>query len=495
MAGRAHVVIDAADYFELMQEAMLGAHQRIMLVGWDFDTRIKMSGGRRWWNRHRSTRYPARFGAFVAWLARRRQDRLRVYVLRWNFGALKFLARGGMVFDLIRWGWNRAIRYRLDQAHPFGCSQHQKLVVIDDSFAACGGIDMTGDRWDTSEHRDNDPRRARPPSLFSWKGRLYGPWHDLAMLVDGEAAAALGELARERWRVSGGSEIPPCMPERRPDQRAPWPKALVPDFAHVEVGIARTRARWNGLAERREVEALFLEHIARARRFIYIETQYFASRRVAEAIGARLAEADPPEIILITAAKAPTWLQRMAMDTARVRLLAALNAVDHAGRLHVYVPVTAGGAPIYVHAKLMIVDDEVLRIGSANLNNRSMGCDSECDLFLDARRPANAHIGPAITRLRHRLLAEHCGMGVTQLRRALAGGMRMADMIAAASQTTKRLAPFVLPALSPTEKRLADSALLDPESADEILAPLAKRSGLFRRGGLAPPGEPKDITP
>ena len=78
MAGRAHVVIDAADYFELMQEAMLGAHQRIMLVGWDFDTRVRMSGGRRWWNRHRSTRYPARFGAFIAWLARRRQDRTGV---------------------------------------------------------------------------------------------------------------------------------------------------------------------------------------------------------------------------------------------------------------------------------------------------------------------------------------------------------------------------------------------------------------------------------
>ena len=484
MAGRAHVVIDAADYFELMQEAMRGAHQRIMLVGWDFDTRVKMHGGRRWWNRHRSTRYPARFGAFIAWLARRRQDRLRVYVLRWNFGALKFLARGSMVFDLIRWGWNRAIQYRLDSAHPFGCSQHQKLVVIDDNFAACGGIDMTGDRWDTSEHLDNDPRRARP------SGRLYGPWHDLAMLVDGEAASALGDLVRERWRVSGGGVLAPCHAE----SHNPWPKGLVADFQNVEVGIARTRAQWHGLAERREVEALFLEHIARAKAFIYIETQYFASRRVAEAIAARLAEADPPEIILITAARATTWLQRVAMDNARMRLLAALRSVDHAGRLHVYVPVTKGGTPIYVHAKLMIVDDEVLRIGSANLNNRSMGLDSECDLFLDAARPANSHIGPAITRLRHRLLAEHCGIGMDQVARALEG-MSMADMIATAGQATKRLAPFVLRTLSPTEKRWADSAWLDPEHAEAGFEPFGMRAGLFRAGGLAPPGDLKEITP
>ena len=108
-ASRAHVLIDAADYFGVMQEAMLGARQRIMLLGWDFDTRIKMTGGRRWWHRRDRNRYPSRFGAFVVWLARRRQPRLHVYVLRWNFGALKFLVRGTMALDLVRWAWNRAM--------------------------------------------------------------------------------------------------------------------------------------------------------------------------------------------------------------------------------------------------------------------------------------------------------------------------------------------------------------------------------------------------
>jgi phosphatidylserine/phosphatidylglycerophosphate/cardiolipin synthase-like enzyme len=471
-ASRAHVVVDAAAYFELLQAAMLRAEQRIMLIGWDFDTRIRMATGRRWWNLPRRQRYPARLGAFIVWLVRRR-PRLQVRVLRWNFAAMGFLLRGTMVFDLIRWYLATPIRFLLDAAHPFGCSQHQKIVAIDDRLAACGGIDMTGDRWDTPQHRDNDPGRRRS------NGQPYAPWHDLSMLVEGEAAAALGDLSRQRWHSAGGDPLQPC----RARQTSPWPETLDAEFTDVEIGIARTRAAWKGAPAIREIEALFVDHIARARRFIYAESQYFASRRIAEAFARRLIEPDPPEIILVTALESTSWLQQAAMDGARVELLHALARHDHAGRLHVYVPHTAGGTPIYVHAKLMIVDDEILRIGSANLNNRSMGLDSECDLFLDAQRPANAHIVPAITQLRHRLLAEHCGIAESAVGESLVRLGSMAALIAA-SQTGKRLKSFALRPLTNAEKVIADSALLDAESPEEIFEPMARRRGLFRNGSL-----------
>lgn len=70
-ASRAHVVIDAAGYFELAHEAMLKARQRIFLIGWDFDTRIRLAGGRRWWNLPRKQQFPARLGAFIVWLVKR----------------------------------------------------------------------------------------------------------------------------------------------------------------------------------------------------------------------------------------------------------------------------------------------------------------------------------------------------------------------------------------------------------------------------------------
>ncbi len=475
-AARAHVVIDAADYFDLLQQAMLGARQRIMLIGWDFDTRIQLTGGRRWWKVPHRAQYPARFGGFIVWLVRRRLS-LGVHVLRWNFGALKALLRGSMLLDIIRWSWNRRVTFRLDSAHPLGCSHHQKIVAIDDCFAACGGIDLTSSRRDTPEHLDDAPTRRSP------NGKTYQPWHDLSMVVDGEAAAALGELARERWERAGAGMLAPCAPQAE----SPWPAEARTDFRDVEIGIARTRAAYNGAPEIREIEALFVAHIARAQKFIYAESQYFASRRIAEAMAQRLAAPDPPEIILITAATAEGWLQREAMDSARVRLMQALAAVDPARRFRAYVPLTAGGQPIYVHSKLMIVDDEILRVGSANLNNRSMGLDSECDVFLDSRRPANAHITGAITRLRHRLLAEHCGIPRGDVARHTGS---MASLIENCRPRGKRLVPLDLGALSDTEKVLADNSLLDPERAEELFEPIARRRGLFRKGGLLRrPGE------
>ena len=472
-ASRAHVVVDAAAYFELMQDSMLEARQRIFMIGWDFDSRIRLGGGRRWWNLPRRNRFPARLGAFIVWLVNRRSE-LEVRLLKWNLGALKFLLRGTMIVDLARWLVNRSIDFKFDAAHPIGCSHHQKIVVIDDRFAVCGGIDMTSDRWDTPAHRHEDARRRRP------NGRLYGPWHDVTMMMEGEVAAALGDLGRARWVKAGGNPMEPCAPQTA----SAWPPRLMAEFRDVEIGIARTRAEYNGVCELREIEALFVEQIGRAKRFIYAESQYFASRRIAEAIGRRMAEPDPPEIVLINPLSADGWLEQAAMDTARVRLMHAIGELDHARRFRVYVPLTTGDAPIYVHAKLMIVDDEIIRVGSANMNNRSMGLDSECDVFIDAARPANAHIVPAITRLRHTLLAEHCAISVEDVDRLLAEHGSMIAMIDAMPRTGKRLDPFTLRPLTDAEKTIADSALLDPERPDEIFEPIGRKRGLFRRGGF-----------
>ncbi|MBA3055085.1 MAG: phospholipase [Sphingomonadales bacterium] len=479
MASRAHVVIDAAAYFSLMQEAMLRARQRILLIGWDFDTRVRLGPGRRWWNRPSRKRHPARLGPFVVWLANRNRV-LQIRVLKWNFGALKFVFRGTMVFDLIRWFFHSSIDFKFDSAHPLGCSHHQKIAVIDDNFAVCGGIDMTTERWDTPDHREHDPRRFKP-GLVKPSHRTYGPWHDITMLLEGDVARALGTLGRDRWQRAGGSPLEPCVPQHT----SAWPPALKAEFRDVEIGIARTSAGWNGYPEVREVEELFAEHIAGARQFIYAETQYFASRRVAEALAMCLSRPDPPEVILVNALTADGWLAQAAMDIARVRLLHAINDKDPQCRLRVFVPYT-GAKPIYVHSKLMIVDDEILRVGSANMNNRSMGLDTEADVFIDARRPANdrPEVRETITALRHRLLAEHCGIEASAVRALLAEHGSMAAMIESRPRTSKRLEPFRLRPLNDTEKAVADSALLDPERSSDLFEPMSRRTGLFRRGGF-----------
>jgi phosphatidylserine/phosphatidylglycerophosphate/cardiolipin synthase-like enzyme len=472
-ASKAHVVVDAADYFDLMQDAMLAARQQILMIGWDFDTRIRLGEGRRWWNLPRKGRYPARLGSFVVWLVKRRKA-LQVRVLKWNFGALKFVLRGTMIIDLYRWWREPDIDFKFDSAHPLGCSHHQKIVVIDDRFAVCGGLDMTSDRWDTPAHVEHDVRRRRP------NGKPYGPWHDVTMLLEGPVAGTLGDLGRARWVTAGGEPLPACAPQ----DESPWPDKLTADFTDVEIGIARTRAEYHGAPAVEEIEELFVAHIGRAKRFIYAESQYFASRRIAEAIALRVAEPEPPEIVLINPFSAEGWLEQAAMDGARVQLMHAIAEQDHKRRFRIYVPYAAQGTPIYVHAKLMIVDDEVLRIGSANMNNRSMGLDTECDVFLDAARPGNAHAVAGICRVRHALLAEHCGLEPSQVSGLLEEHGSMAAMIDRLDMPGKRLAPFALRPLTDTEKAVADNALLDPERPGELFEPIGGKRGLFRRGGI-----------
>ncbi|MCB2080830.1 MAG: phospholipase [Novosphingobium sp.] len=474
-ATRAHVVIDVDGYFELMRDAMIGARQRIFMIGWDFDTRILLAGGRRWWNLPRGGRYPARLGAFIVWLVRHFKG-VEVRILKWNFGSIKFVLRGTMFVDLIRWLINRSIDFKFDSAHPIGCSHHQKIVVIDDRMAVCGGIDMTSDRWDTRAHLHEEPRRRNP------NGKFHEPWHDMTMMLEGDVARDLAELGRSRWNTAGGKPFDACAPQ----DETPWPTRLNAEFRDVEVGIARTRAEHNGKPAIHEIENLFLEHIRRAKRFVYAETQYFASRKIAEAISERLLEPDPPEFVIINPYTADGWLEQTAMDTARVRLVHAMKDYDRLGRFGLFIPFTSGGTPIYVHAKLMIVDDEIIRVGSANMNNRSMGLDTECDVFIDAQRPGNEHIVPAITRIRHSLLAEHCAIAEEDVGPLIEEYGSMAAMIDSRSKEGKRLERYVLPEISDAEKALADSALLDPESPDDffdVFEPIEKR-GLFRRGSL-----------
>lgn len=469
-ASRASVVIDAADYFAFMQEAMLESRSRILLIGWDFDTRIHLDRGRRWWQRPWKRGYPSRLGSFIAWLARHRK-KLDIRILKWSVGALSTIGRASMWWDLLRWLRHRRITFKFDTAHPVGCTHHQKIAVLDNRVAVCGGIDMTDERWDTREHKAHDPRRKTP-----W-GRPYGPWHDAAMIMEGEIAPALAELGEDRWICAGGAALPKC--GERPG--SPWPDALKAQFEDVEIGIARTRAAYRDWDAVDEIKQLYLRQIAAAKRFIYAESQYFASRAVAEAIIARLQEDEPPEIVIVHPRHAEGWLEQQAMDHARAELVRAIEAADDKGRFSLWSPLV-DDTPIYVHAKIMIVDDEVLRIGSANLNNRSMGLDSECDVFIDAARPGNGHAAAGIAALRHSLLAEHCGLEDREVAEQLSRHGSMADLIVGSQGTGPRnLQRYHPPELNGVEEKLADSAVLDPEDPDDMFEPFAK-GGLFRKG-------------
>jgi phosphatidylserine/phosphatidylglycerophosphate/cardiolipin synthase-like enzyme len=374
-ASRFSVIVDADDYFRAARDAMMQAREQILLVGWDVDPRILLDPDLK--STGDTDGVPNCLADFIPWLAERRPT-LRINLLIWNMGFLKMLTRGLSVFTLARWRFARHVSIRFDSSHPFGATHHQKILVIDDSVALCGGIDMTSDRWDTSEHVDDDPRRRRPG------GKAYMPWHDTAGLIEGDAAAALGELARDRWKRATGHPLP--SPGRH---GGGWPGWVEPQIRNRATAIARTAPKQENSPEIREIEQLYVDMIEQAQRFIYADNQYFASRRIAEALASRLKERNGPEIVIINPISADGPLQEAVMGSARAALFYTLAHLDKHVRFHIYTPVTQLGNPIYVHSKLMIVDDHILRVGSSNMNNRSMGLDSECDIAL-----ASEHDGP-----------------------------------------------------------------------------------------------------
>lgn len=459
-ASRATVIIDADEYFRAARSAMLKARRRILLIGWDFDARIQFAG-------EGQDEGPPTVGSFISWLVKR-SPQLEINILRWDTGALKTLFHGRTLFTILRWMRDRQIHLKLDAHHPVAGSHHQKIVVIDDCMAFCGGIDMTRERWDTREHRDEEPRRVRPD------GKPHGPWHDAAMALEGPVARALGDACRERWHAAGGFAIDPVT-----DGTDCWPDGLKADFMDVPVGISRTLPKLANQEPVHEIEALYVTLIARARRLIYAESQYFASRRVAEAIARRLDEADGPEIIIVNPTTANGWLEPIAMDTARARLVAELRKRDVHNRFRLYHPFTADGVPIYVHAKITIVDDLVLRVGSSNFNNRSLRLDSECDVTIDATAASGVDMHRTIAEIRASLVAEHLGVSRDAVAAKFAETGSMIATIAAFQTPGRSLREYELPELSSTDKWLADTKLLDPEGPDEMFEPFSRRRSLL----------------
>ena len=462
-AERASVIIDASDYYRHIQTAFAAGREQIQIIGWAFDPGIKLEPDQPARRSRRGT-----LGALFLQLARAQPER-QIRILIWSFGLNHWLLiiRHG----LLLWRWHRSgnIAFRFDAAHPLGCSHHQKIVVIDDRLAVCGGIDITKGRWDTSAHRDADARRRLPSGLH------YGPWHDLTMMVSGPIAQALGELGRERWAAATGQA-----PQLPLEQRAElWPPKLAVDFANVAVAVSRTRADYREVSAVREIEALYIDMIRAAERFVYLENQYLTSAKVAAAIAERLQRADPPEVVVIMPRHADGWLQRKAMDGARIALARKIAAVDPDNRFRIYVPVTQNGADIYVHSKLAVVDDRLLRVGSANMNNRSLGLDSECDLTIDAALPGNGGSIAAIAALRNRLLGEHLGVPPERVAAALADGGSLIGAIESLRGTGKTLELLDLSPPEGIEKAIAESELLDPVNPDGFFEPLATR-GLRR---------------
>ncbi|BBZ27470.1 phospholipase D/transphosphatidylase [Mycolicibacterium madagascariense] len=455
-AHRYAVIVDGADYLRHVKATMLSARRRIVIIGWDLDYRTAFERGTT------TLEGPNRLGPFLHWLLWKRPE-LEVYLLKSNLRLLP--AFDGFWFgvapvSLLNQFTSPRMHFAVDGVHPTGAVHHQKIVVVDDAVAFCGGIDLTIGRWDTSAHLPADTRRHGP-------GDPYGPRHEVAAAVDGPAAQLLAQQAHERWSAATGEALAKDIP-----YASPWPEGLRPSLCDVEVAVARTLPALPQRTEVREIEALDLAAIAAAKDVIYLENQYFASRSIAVAIAARLREEDGPEVVIVLPRSSESRLEVESMDSARERLVRLLRAADLHGRLGIYWPAAGGGVSVYVHSKIIVIDGRLLRIGSSNFNNRSLGFDSECDVAIEAdpALPNHEEVQREILFTRDRLVAEHLGATVAGFRDEVErrGTFRYGiEELRGRGRSLRKLTDTMMAA---DESPFAENDLMDPDHVPASIA-------------------------
>jgi phosphatidylserine/phosphatidylglycerophosphate/cardiolipin synthase-like enzyme len=368
-AGNAvEVLVDGAAALTEIEWAIRGARHRVHIAGWALTPHFPLT----------RSEPPVLLRELLAEVA----ERAEVRVLLWagapphTFTPDRRGVRAARD-ELVR---GTRIRVALDSRSRALHCHHEKLVIVDDEVAFVGGIDLTllgGDRFDTHRH----PAR----------GRLG--WHDATARLRGPAVADVAAHFGGRWSEVGGEPLDA-------------PPAARPAAGGVEVQVVRTvperQYRFAPAGDFRILEA-YLRALRSAQRLVYLESQFLWAPEVVGLLAAKLRDppADDFRVVVLLPARANN-----GQEDTRGQLAILADADRDAGRdagrfLAATVSARTGRTVdrVYVHAKIGIVDDRWLTIGSANLNAHSLFNDSEMNLVT---------CDPALARgTRLRLWAEH----------------------------------------------------------------------------------------
>jgi phosphatidylserine/phosphatidylglycerophosphate/cardiolipin synthase-like enzyme len=313
----------------------------------------------------------------------------------------------------------------LDQRVRMLGSHHQKLFVIrhhgqpERDLAFVGGIDLCHQRRDDHHHR-GDPQQA--PMNPRYGDRT--PWHDAVLEIRGPVVGDLLRTFCERWddehpldrrtpyrmivqRLARMPRHPQPLPEAFPD-----PPAAGAHIVQVLRTYGRKRPGYPFAPEgERSVARAYAKAFRNAGHLIYVEDQYLWSELVAQGIHDALERA-PDLRVIIVVPRYPDNDGRLSGPPARLGQLHAVRLLRRftPGRVGIFDLENEAGTPIYVHAKICIVDDTWFTCGSDNLNRRSWTCDSELSCaVLDTDRIGDGDARRLARDLRLEVWSEHLG--------------------------------------------------------------------------------------
>lgn len=360
--NRLEVLVDGEAALRRMQEAIEGAQSHVHIAGW-----------------HSSPNFLLRpEGPPLRDLLAQKAEHAPVRLLMWGGPPLPVFSpsRGHVANDRLDFQRNSRVECELDKRERTMHCHHEKLVIVDDEIAFVGGIDLThlaGNRLDGNRHPDD--------------GRLG--WHDCASVIQGPAVTDVARHFVDRWREVTGRDVP----DPRPSERA----------GAVDVQILRTLPNdiYDFLPDGEfSILGAYLQALRAAQRFIYLENQFLWSAEIVDILIDKLRNPPHPDFrLLLVLPRRPN----NGKDTTRGQLGRLIAADDHNRLLATtLLGPTAASPGVYVHAKVAIVDDRWLTIGSANLNEHSLYNDTEMNvLTLDEELARSTRI---------QLWSEHLGL-------------------------------------------------------------------------------------
>ena len=492
-ADESRLLVDASDYYCSVYRALEQAQHYAVLSGWQFDSGVALLRGRD----AELAQRPVTLLRFLSTLCEERPS-LSIYLLAWDYSVVYAQEREWMQGLKFAFSTNPRVRFEWDDHPVIGASHHQKFVVVDGAVGFLGGIDICDARWDDCRHESANPNRV------NLGGEPCKPYHDVQAALTGPAVAPLIELFGERWQRATGDRLYLDAPS--PETRARFDLSTLcgnqgEDIGARRVSFSRTQQdpRANPV-EVSEIRQLFTDAIWAAERMIYAETQYFTSRSIASVLVDRLRDEQLPklDIVICMPHGSDSPMEKLALGDTQEEVLFVVQetARQHGHALSLIYPVTQDAlgveTPIFIHAKLLIVDDQLLMVGSPNLTERSMGLDSEIAVSWqcssDDEDQAARH---CLRNVRTRLLAEHSGLPAAdfELERGLA--VQVEAIVDGGKSGLRRRAVTSSGPLGPLMARIfdpADGILADvPPNGSEAGLGSGEREHWFASGiqGLA----------
>jgi len=403
------LLIDARDYYRTLYHALERTRRSVLISGWQFESGIRLLRGR---DADDATR-PVKLLEFLSALCDERRE-LEVYILAWDYSIVYARDRESEQRQKFT-AMNPRIRFEWD-AHPsLTGSHHQKFVVLDGALGFTGGIDLCDARWDDCDHRSHNPERVNVT------GDPCKPYHDVQACFLGPIVASLAAVFADRWQRATHETLSLEALGAEGDRTRY-------DLEHLSVGraallpatcaaLSRTQVDSRAKPERvGEILALYSAAIAAADCSIYVETQYFTSRAIARILSERMQDAARPplDVVVVLPHGADTAMEKYALEDTQegvlLELLQTARAQGHALQLVYPASHDASGHEIstFIHSKLLIVDDRLLVVGSANFTERSMALDSELCISWESGQGSDLSL--SIRGVRCKLLAEHSGV-------------------------------------------------------------------------------------